>query len=136
VPRRRAITGQPLLVVSAGALLAACGGRHKPVGNLMMPEPEPVEQPAGLSVELCVDTSPAGAEVRVDGDLASDRCTTVEGAQGDIVRIEVSAEGFQTESVELRLAPGLAPVAVTLEPAPAEIPEVIPPVGNLMLPHE
>lgn len=122
--RRRLLTGQPLLLASAGAAVVI--GCHKqvpeqPVGNLMM----------SPSIELCIDTVPAGASVTVDGRPLSGRCTPVEG---DYAHVEVSADGFETAERDVHIEFGSPPVLIELVPGVGG-PE-LEPVGNLMSPPE
>ncbi|MFT4974250.1 MAG: hypothetical protein ACI8S6_000132 [Myxococcota bacterium] len=88
--RRRALTGTPLLVASAGAMLtiASCSGATS--GNLVAP----------ARVELCVTVDPDEAVVTVEGiELpADDRCTDIyEGPN----TITATAEGFVDYSEQL-----------------------------------
>ncbi|MFT5679480.1 MAG: hypothetical protein ACI8RZ_000384 [Myxococcota bacterium] len=96
--RRRTLTGVPLLVASAGAMMTiiGCGkGTSEPFsvtsGNLVAP----------ASVELCVTVDPDTAEVSINGQVmaADDRCTsTYEGSS----TITAEAEGYadHSETVE------------------------------------
>ena len=115
IATRRTLTGRPLLLASGVALAVSCGGKGKqepepPVGNLMAP---PLIEP-----ELCVDVVPEDATVTINGVPTSERCTPVQGREGDTVRVEV-------------LLPGRAAVVRELElTGPPR------PVGNLMAPPE
>ena len=133
MPIRRKLTGQPLLVASAGALLISCSGKGKTdpidnVGNLM---------PAPRIIELCVDTSPPQSQVTIDGQRLEGRCLPFEGEASGKLHIEVSAEGYATKVLDIVLSADPQPLFVALEPIatePIAPPEILP-VGNLMSPQ-
>jgi hypothetical protein len=122
--RRRALSGRPLLLASGGLALAC---HHPtppdtPVGNLMAP----VET---VTADVCVDVTPEGAAVLVNGVQATERCTTVTGSYGDRVAVEVSAPTYEIATPEVTLVPELPPITVNL------VPLGLLPVGNLMSPQ-
>jgi hypothetical protein len=88
---RRELRGRPLLVASAGLVLAV-GCHPAPRGNLMAPP----------TVELCVTAEPAEAKVQVNGeDLPDGGCARVyQGA----VEISASAQGYQPLNEQLTVS--------------------------------
>jgi hypothetical protein len=112
-------------------MTVGCGTHEviQPPGNLMAPPT--------IAGEVCVDTVPADAVVMVNDREVEPRCTTVDGYEGQEVKIDVSAPGYATsdQTVPLALKTELT---VTLTPAEPPFPVgnlvVPPPVGNLMPP--
>jgi hypothetical protein len=129
--RRRPLGAHPLLVASAGLSLAiACTGKGRPpdpVGNLMVPQDDPTEQ-------VCVSVTPPTASVTIDGVEATDGCAVID--PGDRVHIEVSAEGYTTETRDIP-SDALSGITIALTPTdvgPIEV-HTDYPVGNLMAPQ-
>jgi hypothetical protein len=132
VTKRRPLTGQPVLVASGWALITACGSKSpnlpEPVGNLMAP----VQQ------ALCLETNPAHSVVLVNAEALDGRCLPIDDADiGKTVQISVSAEGYESQVLDVVLSPQPVPLPVTLVPIDLELvppePE-IEPRGNLMPP--
>ncbi|MEZ4316928.1 MAG: hypothetical protein R3F61_05480 [Myxococcota bacterium] len=144
--KRRPMTGTPLLLATAGVVLAVgCGGNKQegPVvtGNLM--------PPPKVHATVCVDKTPEDAVVRIDAEVASQRCTEIESYGSPTV--SVSAPGYVTqeqipelvadEEITLTFAlvpdePINRPVGNLMAPPGPPDPPPEPPIGNLMPPPE
>lgn len=122
--RRRKMTGTPLLVAGAAALISvACGGRDKnpPMGNLM-PPPE-------RTGEVCVDTVPDSATVQLNGRIVAERCTEI--TSEGLVEVAVTSPGYMPHTTNVQLESSTE-VKVELVPVPPDTR----PVGNLMPPPD
>ncbi|MCO4748325.1 MAG: hypothetical protein KC912_26255 [Proteobacteria bacterium] len=133
--RRRKITGKPLLVASAAAVLAVgCGtGKGGIVTGNLMPPP---------TVELCVSVTPESATITLNGEPFTAGC--VESYEGSPATLVVSAPGYVSQTLEHRHG-DIAQVTVVLEAEPVlpepdidlpPPPPPPPPVGNLMPPPD
>lgn len=124
MPRRRPLTGRPLLIATTAALSAGCNGKsvdNAPVGNLMPPAPM-----------LCVTTLPEGASVAFNGAPAENNCFPVRSSDTTVM-LHVFAPGYQPYQDEVELSPRLQELTIRLEPE-ADAPP--PPVGNLIPPPQ
>jgi hypothetical protein len=95
---RRRFSGKPLLVASAGLVVAIGGCHRKPTGNLMMP---PGNLMAPPMANVCVTVEPAEAAILVNGAaLYNGSCTRVN--ENDSVEIQITAEGYEpyTETIQ------------------------------------
>ena len=68
--------------------------------------------------EVCVDVTPADAVVIVGGQTMTGRCTTVEQSYTSQTTVEVSADGYIAQWLEVPLIGGQEVVTVVLDPAP------------------
>lgn len=115
MPERRPLRGKPLMIATAGVILAVgCTGSANngapdpiPVGNLMPPP----------MVQVCVKTVPEGATVTLNGAVADGGCAEVYMGP---TAVTVSADGYTTYTGTVD--PTGEPPTITLEPAPAPEP--------------
>jgi hypothetical protein len=80
---------------------------------------------------VCVDVLPADAqaEVRVEGVLLTDRCTTVESPAGGVVNVVATDATYGTRGRQVTVAEAQEPIVIDLSEA------LLPPTGNLMAPQ-
>jgi hypothetical protein len=87
---RRRINGKPLLVASAGLIVAIGGCNRKPPGNLMAPPGNLMAPPA---VQVCFDIEPPDAKIVINGaEFADESCT--QGYEGASLEITANHDGY------------------------------------------
>jgi hypothetical protein len=70
----------------------------------------------------------AQAEVRVEGVLLTDRCTTVEAPASGVVNVVATDATYGTRGAQVTVEQAQQPVVIDLSDA------LLPPTGNLMAP--
>lgn len=121
MPKRRPLTGRPLLIATAAVLSTGCKDK-------LISQPT-VGNPVPPAATLCVTTLPEGARLAFNGEPAEDGCLTPEGSTSSVL-VEVSLADHLPHREVVQMSGEDQAITITLTP---DI-EPPPPVGNLIPP--
>jgi hypothetical protein len=116
------VPGMPAVPQEARASepAAAPAAAANPSAPSENPAPTAAAEPQAQAAEvsLPVNTTPAGAEVVVDGHVAGTTPTTVKLRGGANVTLSVRLRGYVTKTEQIAVAEGLTPRDIALQPIP------------------
>lgn len=85
--------------------------------TLQMPSVNPVSPPAAVQATLAIDSTPAGADIEIDGAFVGNTPSTVNASAGSH-EVVVKKKGFTDWSRKLNVTGGSIHLSADLEPLP------------------